>query len=286
MGALWSSACSAALSAIDDRGKEVVLAAPAQRVVTLAPSLTELAYAAGAGGRLVGVASYSDYPPQAVRLARVGDASRIDFERVLGLAPDLIIGWKSGNRAADIERLESLGFKVIVFEPVHLPDIERALRLLGALTDSSAAAGAAADAFHGQIAALRLRYEGSRRVRVFYEIWHTPLMTVNGAHLISEVIELCGGTNIFGSAPSLTPAVSLEALLAGQPEVIVGGRSGESARDFTTLWSEYRHFAPLRNVATVYINPDLMQRQTPRVLEGARQLCEGLEKVRARVVAK
>jgi iron complex transport system substrate-binding protein len=278
--ALWTGACSAAVSAFDDRGKEVVLAAPAQRVVALAPSLTELVYAAGAGERLVGVASYSDYPAGAARLARVGDASRIDFERVLSLAPELILGWKSGNRVADIERLESLGFKVIVFEPGRLSDIERALRVLGALTASSVTANAAADAFAQQVAALRSHYQGERRLRVFYEIWHEPLMTVNGAHMISEVVELCGGTNLFSSAASLTPAVSLEALLGRQPEVIVGGRSGESADHFAALWSGYRQFAGLRDIATIYINPDVMQRQTPRILQGARELCEGLEKVR------
>jgi iron complex transport system substrate-binding protein len=110
-------------------------------------------------------------------------------------------------------------------------------------------------------------------------------MTVNGAHIISEVVELCGGTNIFSSAASLTPAVSLEALLARGPQVIVGGRSGQSARDFAAAWQGYRDLAALRDIATIYINPDVMQRQTPRILQGARELCEGLEKVRRQAVS-
>jgi iron complex transport system substrate-binding protein len=279
--AFCTAACAAAIPAVDDRGKEIVLAAPAQRVVALAPSFTELIYAAGAGERLVGAASYSDYPPAAARVARIGDAARIDFERVLSLAPDLIVGWKSGNRVADIERLESLGFKVLVFEPARLADIERILRVLGAVTGFSAPAETAARAFAAQAAALRARYENRRSLRVFYEIWHRPLMTVNGAHMISEIVRVCGGNNIFSAAPFLTPAVSLEELIVRQPEVIVGGHSGQSAVDFRAAWAGYGDFARLRDITAIYIDPDLVQRQTPRVLAGARELCERLDALRA-----
>ena len=279
--ALCSAAGAAAISVVDDRGREVALDAPAQRVVALAPSLTELVYAAGAGERLVGAASYSDFPPEAARLARVGDALRIDFERVLSLAPDLVVGWKSGNRVADIERLESLGFRVLVFEPARLADIERVLRALGAATGFAVPAEAAARTFGAQVAALRARYQSRRTLRVFYEIWHEPLMTVNGAHIISEVVGLCGGSNIFAAAPSLTPVVSLEELIARRPEVVVGGRSSQSAAGFRAAWAGYRQFTALRDVTAIYIDPNLIQRQTPRILQGARELCERLDALRS-----
>ena len=265
----------------DDRGKAVSLTAPAHRIVALAPSIAELAYAAGAGGRLVGVARFSDYPPAVKNIAQIGDASRLDLERVLSLKPDLVIGWKSGNQTADIERLEQLDFKVFVIEPATLAAIPRLLRALGRLAGTEAAAGSTADKFEREIAELRERYGSRIRVRVFYEIWHEPLMTVNGRHLINDVIQLCGGSNVFAGVQSLTPVVSLESVIAAQPEVVLGGSSAVGAGEFAAQWRRYEGFVKLRSVKALFVNPDWIQRQTPRVLEGARTVCEHLEQVRA-----
>jgi iron complex transport system substrate-binding protein len=268
------------IAVTDDRGKPVTLAAPAQRIIALAPSITELVYAAGAGHKLVGVARYSDYPPAAKDMPRIGDASRIDPERVLSLKPDLIIGWKSGNQAADIERLERLGFKVYVAEPSTLAAIPRLLRVIGSLAGSSAIAQGAADEFEHGIAALRERYGTRAKVRVFYEIWHQPLMTVNGRHVISDVIRLCGGGNVFAGVETLTPVVSLESVIALRPEVVLGGSSATTPQEFAAQWRRYEGFIGLRGVKALYVDPDRIQRQTPRILEGARTVCEHLEKIR------
>jgi iron complex transport system substrate-binding protein len=187
-----AAAAAQTISVADDRGRTVTLARPAQRVVTLAPSLAELAFAAGAGGRLVGVARFSDSPPAARGIARIGDAVRVDFERIVALKPDLILAWKSGNSAADVARLEGLGFPAHVSEPGRLADIPRLLRAIGSLAGTGAAADRAARDFEREIGELRKRYAKTPRVRVFYQIWHKPLLTVNGAHLISDVIALCG----------------------------------------------------------------------------------------------
>ena len=265
----------------DDRGRPMMLSAPAQRIVTLAPSIAELAYAAGAGERLVGVARYSDYPPAVKAIPQIGDASRVDFERVLSLKPDLIIGWKSGNQVADIERLEQLGFKVFVIEPATLAAIPRLLRVLGKLAGSEVAARDAADEFERAVAALRERYGTRIKVRVFYEIWHEPLMTVNGRHMINDVIRLCGGSNVFAGVRSLTPVVSLESVIAAQPEVVLGGSSAIIPREFAAQWRRYEGFVKLRNVKAMFVDPDWIQRQTPRILQGAQTVCEHLDAVRS-----
>ncbi len=279
--ALALSARGAEITSTDDRGRALTLPAPAQRIVALAPSITELAYAAGAGGRLVGVARYSDFPAAAKGIPQVGDASRIDLERVLSLKPDLVIGWKSGNQVADIERLETLGFKVYSVEPATLAAIPQLLRTVGLLAGTGAIAQGAADEFERGIAALRERYGARRKVRVFYEIWHTPLMTVNGRHMISDVIRLCGGSNVFTQLATLTPVVSLEGVIARQPEVVLGGSSATTPDEFAAQWRRYEGFVKLRGVKAMYVDPDRIQRQTPRILEGAQTVCEHLEQVRS-----
>jgi iron complex transport system substrate-binding protein len=273
------AAAAQPVSIADDRGRTIRLERPAQRIVALAPSLVELAFAAGAGGRLVGVARHSDFPPQARGLPEIGDAARVDFERVAGLKPDLILAWRSGNPIADVERLERLGYPAYVSEPARLADVPRVIRAIGALAGTSGAAHRAAADFEREIAALRARYAAAPRVRVFYQIWHKPLLTVNGAHIISDVIALCGGENVFSGLGPLTPTVSLEAVMAVKPEVVLGGGSAGGEAAFAAVWREAAA-GPLRELPVYYINPDVIQRQTPRIVEGARAVCSALERVR------
>ena len=257
----------------------MTLARPAQRIVTLAPSLTELAFAAGAGGRLVGAARYSDFPAEARALPEIGDAARVDFERIAALKPDLVLAWKSGNSPGDVGRLESLGYASFVSEPARLADIPRVLRAIGTLAGTSADAGKAAASFEWDIAALRARHAKATRVRVFYQIWHRPLLTVNGSHLISDVIALCGGQNVFADVAQLTPNVSIESVIAAKPDVILGGGSAGGEKQFAAHWHESVVEA-LRRLPAHYIKPDHIQRQTPRIVEGARAVCAALEDVR------
>ena len=248
-------------------------------MVALAPSLAELAFAAGAGGRVVGVARFSDFPPAARAIPEVGDAARVDFERVVALKPDLILAWKSGNSPADVARLEGLGYPAYVSEPARLADIPRVLNAIGALAGTRPAAGRAAAEFEREIRALRNRYATARKVRVFYLIWHKPLLTVNGAHIISDVITLCGGENVFADLAQLTPNVSLEAVVAARPEMILGGGSAGGEQSFIAQWREAA-VEPLGGLPARYVNPDHIQRQTPRIVEGAKAVCSALENVR------
>ena len=265
---------------VDDRGRPVE-ASPAHRIVVLAPNLTELAFAAGAGGRIVAVSAYSDYPPQARVLPRVGDALRLDAERILLLKPDLVLAWKSGNRTVDLELLDRLGLRVFALELARLDDVPRALRTIGALADSADEAERAAATFESEAARLGARYGARPPVTVFYQIWHEPPVTVNGEHMISDAIRLCGGRNVFAALPTLTPTVSLEAVLAADPQAVVVSVSDPAEAAQATR--ELRRFASLPAVKrgrVFAIHPDLIQRQTPRILEGVRQLCEALESVR------
>lgn len=269
-----------AVARTDDRGVTVRLGGPAARIIALAPHLAEAVFAAGAGEKLVGTVRHSDYPDAARDIPRVGDAARIDIERVLHLRPDLVLAWKSGNQPNDVRRLERLGRVVFVAEPVRLGDVPRLIRDIGVLAGTEERAGASAARFEEDIAALRQRYAGRRAVPVFYEIWHRPLLTVSGRHMISDVVELCGGLNVFAGVSTLTPTVSLEAVVAARPQAIVGGASSVTESDFARQWRRYR-IRTLSSVALVHLEPDTMQRPGVRLVKGGHTLCQALERVRA-----
>jgi iron complex transport system substrate-binding protein len=277
---LAGAAAAQPVSIKDDRGRVVTLNRPVQRIVTLAPHLTELAYAAGAGEKLVGVARHSDYPAAAARIPQVGDAVRVDAEAILALKPDLVLAWRSGNNPAEIGRLEQIGLPVLATEPARLSDIPRLLRAIGTLAGTGGHAQMAATDFEGEIETLRQRYAKAQRIRVFYVIWHKPLLTVNGAHLISEILSLCGGENVFADLGQLTPNVTLEALIAAKPGAILGGASAGGEKGFAEQWRATA-VPPLRDLPADYIDPDLIQRPTPRIVAGVKAVCAALEKVRS-----
>lgn len=259
----------------DDRGVQLSLPRPAQRLVAAAPHLAELVAAAGAGGRLVGVVRFSDYPPVLSGLPRVGDAGGLDIEGILALRPDLVLAWKSGNRAADIARLQSLGLKVFVSEPTVLADVGRVLRDIGVLAGTESAARRAAAEFEQELARLARPDPGDRAVRVFVQIWDQPLMTVNGRHLISDVLRRCGGRNIFADLPTLAGPVSIEAVLAADPQVIIATGLPERF-DPIRYWTRVPGLAAVAAGQVHLLHPDLITRATPRVLVGMRAVCDWL----------
>jgi len=275
---LFLPVSATALEVTDDTGQRVHLDKPAQRIVSLAPHITELLFAAGAGDAVVGAVNYSNYPPEATRLASVGSYESLNLEAIAALQPDLVVAWKSGNSGLQIEQLSRLGLQVFYSEPRRLEDIASNLKRLGRLAASEDSANAAAARFNAHYRQLQARYSRAEPVRVFYEIWHQPLMTVSGKHLISQVIKLCGGHNIFSSLTALAPTVNTEAVLAANPEVIIA--SGMAAQRLEQ-WRAWPQLAAVKNRQLHFIPPDLIQRQTPRVLEGAELMCEQLEQARA-----
>jgi iron complex transport system substrate-binding protein len=274
------AASAAPISLTDDAGVRLVLTKPAARIVSLSPGISELVFAAGAGGKLVGTTRFSDYPAAARRIPRIGDASRVDAERVLALDPDLVIAWKTGNQAGDIARLRRLGFPVFVTEATRLSDIPRLLRAIGLLAGTGSVAEHAAHQFEAAIGALRSRYSGRSPVKVFYEIWRHPLLTISNRQIIGRVISLCGGVNVFGALPVLTPSVSIESVLAKAPAAIIDVSSPDAA-EAAAEWSRYPEIPAVRAGRVFTVNPDLVQRATPRLVEGARIICEDLDRVRS-----
>lgn len=270
----------------DDDGRLVSLSQPARRIVSLAPHLTELLFAAGAGERVVGVAAYSDYPAAARALPRIGDSAQLDLERIVALRPDLIVVWRDGNSAQQLDRLAALKLPVYASQIHHMADIESTLRRLGTLAGTSDAADTAARSFADRVSQLRARYAQRTSLRIFYQIWHRPLLTVNGRHLISEALALCGARNVFADLPLLTPTISEEAVLQADPDAIVTGSVDPQGPDNLDGWRRLRALRAARDGRLIVVNPDTLHRPSPRVVDGAQELCDKLDRVRAAPLAR
>lgn len=276
----------AAITVVDDTGATVTLAQPAQRVISLAPHVTEMIYAAGGGAKLIGAVAYSDYPPEAKQVPRVGDNKSLDLERIVALKPDLIVVWRHGNAQRQTDRLRELHIPLYFSEPHRLDDIAVSLTKLGTLLGTSSSADAAARNYRGEIARLRTRYSTQPAVSVFYQVWDEPLMTLNGEHMISDVIALCGGRNVFAKLEPLVPTVSTEAVLAANPEAIVTAAPGATRPDrplpSLDKWKAWPAMTAVARNNLFAIDGDLINRPAPRLAQGAAQLCDDLDIARSR----
>lgn len=265
----------------DDTGAEVRLKQPAQRVIALAPHIAETLMAAGAGARLVGTVQYSDYPEAAKKIPRIGSYVSLDMEAIVALKPDLVIGWQSGNSPAHIEKIRQLGIPVYITQPNHIDDIAHDLERYGQLIGNDKGAQAAA-VFRARLAVLRERYSNQPKLRIFYQVWKEPLMTVGGTQIISDVIRLCGGENVFDQLEQMAPTVTVEAVLAADPEVIVASGMGEARPEWLDDWRRWPQLTAVARDNLYFIPPDIIQRHTPRLLDGAERLCACIDIARRR----
>jgi len=280
--ALLPTLAAAEINVTDDTGAIVRLAQPAKRIVTLAPHLAETLFAAGAGDKLAGTVEYSDFPEAAKRVTKVGGYSRVDLEAVVALKPDLIVAWHSGNAPANIDKLRSFGFPIYVSQPDRIEDVASEIERLGRLAGTSVVADAAARQFRSRLAALQKQYGGRPAVRTFYQIWKQPLSTVGGKQIISSVITLCGGENVFAKLDALAPVVSVEAVVAANPEAIVASGMGEARPDWLDDWKRWPAIDAVARNNLFFVPPELIQRHTPRLLDGAEQLCRHLDTARGK----
>jgi iron complex transport system substrate-binding protein len=271
-----------ALAALAAGGVAAGAEGPArERIVSVAPNLTELLFAAGAADQIVGVSAYSDYPEAARALPQIGDAFRLDYERIVALAPTVAVVWESGTPAGVGERLEGLGIRVVGIPTRKLDDIATGLLTLGALARTGPVARHAAAEFRRRIHELRTRYRDRPAIRVFVQIDGAPLYTIGGAHLITEIVELCGGINVFADATALALPVDLESVLARAPQVILSLDDADPA----AFWSRFDRLEAVGR-GNVYRAPaDALARPSPRLAEGAADVCARLDEARAKAAS-
>ena len=268
------------ISVKDDLGREITLTHPAERIVSLAPNLTELIFSAGAGDKLIATVRFSDYPNKARELPRVGDANNVDMEAIAVLKPDLIVSWGTGTSAGIFEKLETLGFKVYQSEADTLEKIATTIERFGILAGTDPIAVKSSQEFRSEIDSLVNQYSNRDKVRVFYQFWDRPMYTINGQHLITRFIELCGGENIFSTLESLTPIVDVESVLTGNPQVIIASGSDDERPIWLDEWKTWPELDAVAHGHLYFIAPDLVQRHTVRASQGIRTLCNFIERAR------
>ncbi|MBC7943695.1 MAG: cobalamin-binding protein [Burkholderiales bacterium] len=277
--------CGQAIAQIevtDDSGQALIFKQPVTHIVSLTPHVTEMLFAAGAGARIVATVRYSDFPEQAVRIPQVGDSNLLDLERIVALKPDLIIAWLDGSAESQLAKLRALGIPIYYNKVSRLEDIATSLVRFGRVAGTQAVAQQAADRFMGQIAALRDRYANRPPLWLFFQVWHRPLLTINGEHLASDIMRLCGGRNIFAARKSLVPSISIEAVLSADPDAIVA-TSGEPGGDAgLDVWRGFKSLRAAAEDNFIVLDADTMSRHTPRVVESAAVLCEKMDKIRAK----
>jgi iron complex transport system substrate-binding protein len=256
-------------------------AAPPQRIVSLAPHLTELAFTAGAGDRIVATVEYSDHPEAARTIPRIGDAFRVDLERLVALRPDAVLVWDSGNPAPTIERIRALKLPVVAFRTQRLEHVATALREIGRLAGTSETAERAATDYERRIQELRDNYRNRTPLRVFIEVDDRPLYTVNGKQIISEIVELCGGRNVFADLSELAPAIGIEAVIAANPQAIIS--TDDTVPDAAAAWSRWRHIEAVRTGNVYTLRSDDIARATTRLTVAAEAVCRTLDTARERL---
>lgn len=272
-----------ALEVEDDSGASIKLDQVPQRIISLAPFTTELIYALGAQDRLIAVSEYSDYPLQAKTLPRVSNAFAINIESVISMKADLVIAWKTGGDSRGVARLRNLGIPVYLSEPRALTDVASTLKRLGILLGVKPQAQQVAQSFSDAIGNLEAAYANKRLVRVFYQIARKPLMTLNGEHMVSRVLEICGGINAFDGVEALAPVVTREQVLTRDPQVILISSTIEQSDELIARWESFKGMSAAKYENIFLINSSLLNRQTPRLIQGAEQVCELLERARGKL---
>ena len=277
---IYSPVSFAQFSVQDDMGHSVTLDKPARRIISLAPHLTETIFTAGAGQYLIGVVQYSDYPPAAKKIKRVGGYSKLDVEAVIALKPDLVVVWHSGNNRAQLEKLKKFGLKVYINEPGNILDIATLMEKLGVLTDNKTAANKAADHFRKRYHQLKQSYQNRKPVSGFYQVWNKPLLTVSSKHSISQVMNLCGISNVFTELSRQELRISTESVLEKDPQMIIASGMNEARPDWLDDWRKWKSMQAVKNNNLYFIPPSIIQRHSPRILDATAQLCEQAEQAR------
>ncbi len=262
-----------ACTVVDDTGTPFHLDKPAERVISLAPHITETLFAIGAGKQVVGVMEGSNYPAAARGIKKVGNYRDLDLETILNLHPDLIVTWSHyfSNQLAALKRL---GIPIYTTEPRRLEDIPKTMRQLGCLTGTDKTAQAAADQFSQRLAALQQHYQTQKPVTVFYQIGPYSLITLNKDSWVDQVITLCGGRNLFADAPTIAPQVSWEAVIAANPQAVINSSNSDQ---WKTAWNHWSQVSAVKKRFLFTIDPDLLERAGPRLVEGAAQVCQYLQ---------
>ena len=278
-----NASSSEVVSVVDFSGATVSLKQRAQRIIALSPHAVENTFSAGAGEYLVGVVAYSDFPEQAKSITQVGSNNLLNYESIVALEPDLIIAWQSGNTGSSLKRLRDLGFTIYLDEPKSLEDVAKSIRDIAKLAGTSEIAKLTTDSYLSELKHLRINNINKEKVSVFYQVWNQPLQTLNGKHLVSTAIELCGGNNIYADLPNIAPIINIESIINRDPNVIIAsGASNNERPHWLDDWQQWPQLTAVKNRNLFHVPADHLLRHTIRILKGISTVCNQLNQVRAK----
>ena len=278
IAACWCLAAGAQISLRDDLGRSIVLKARPTRIVTLAPFLTELVFAAGAGQHVVAVAPQSDFPAEARALPQVQTGAQFALDQIATYKPDLVLAWRDGIRRNDIERMSAFGAAVYAASARSLDDVPRLLKDIGVMTGNDVSAAVAG--YEEKLDRLRRENADKPRVAAFLELWHRPLTTISGNHFMTEALDICHADNVFKDMEGSAPQIEWDELYEKDPYVIVGAGSATNSEEFRSSWGVRQGLSAVKGDRLVFVDSDAFQRPTPRTPDGIAQLCAALDKVR------
>ncbi len=271
---------------IDDSGEPVTLNKPAQRVIALAPHIVENVYSAGAGDLLIARVNYANFPPEATTLPKVGGYNQFNIEAIADLKPDLILAWESGTPEHFITKLRQLGIPLYLDEPSTISEVARSIRHIGKLTGRYDHAEKVAQQHLKDLTKIEESQKHKTPITVFYQVWDDPIYTINGKQIISDVLRLCGGINIYASEPIKAPIISLESLIERNPEVIITGDTHTSIDEALGKWKSWPSIRAVKNSNLFVVNADIVSRHSIRILQGAESICEKLDQARTHLTLR
>lgn len=287
--ALISAAAASAAdsrSLLDDTGRRVNVMADSCRIVSLAPGTTAMLYAAGAGDCLVGTIAHSNEPAEAASVPVVGDAETLDFEQLLALRPSVVVVAVDVVQRMRIERIRALDLPVYEVHVTRLAQMPDSLRRLGELTGTADVARVRATALEAQLAAIAARYRGRAPLRVLYQIWNHPIYTIGGHHLISDALGLCGATNVFADLDTAAPAVTREAAVLRDPDLIVVSAPPGIAENWFAEWRRLPALRAVRDARLLAFADERMDRMGPSVIDATASLCALIDQARGAAAAR
>ena len=265
----------------DDLDRPVTVRSPPLRIVSLTPGATEMLFAAGAGAELIATVEYSDEPPAARHVPRIGDVAAVDMERLVALRPDVVVAWPAGGNPAQREKIAGLHIPLYQQQLERLADLPASLRRLGALAGTQAAAERAARDLEARLAALSRTYsaDGARRPTVLLQVWNRPVYTVGGHHLMSDALELCGARNVFADLAEAGPVVDTEAVIARNPDIILAAAPPGEGAAWLADWKRFPSLAAVHNGRLVAFEDQALSRLGPSVIDATEGLCRTLARL-------
>ena len=266
----------------NSKKEESIIENNANRVITLSPHLAEMLFNLGALNTLVGVSAYTDFPEELKNLPNIGDAFVLDIEKITILEPDIILAWESGTPRNIVDELVNLGFKVKIIKSKNLEDIASSILLLGNVVGKKNEAKKIANEFKTGIKYLKDTYQKKKKLRVFFQIDEKPIFTIGGSHFISEVIDICGGINIFSDVKQTAPSISEESVVSRDPEVILS-RDVASNKMKLKIWEKFDNMSAVKLDNLFYLNARESERPTSGLVNAGKEICSKLEQARSKL---